>query len=66
MLIKENDFYNNIFNLFELSNIEKYKNLVDKKKILGKITPKEAGIIQKFCLDKNSKININEDIKKTI
>ena len=34
-LFKENDFYNIIFNLFELSNIEKYKKLRDKKNSLG-------------------------------
>ena len=58
-LFKENDFYNNIFNLFELSNIEKYKKLRDKKHTLGEISPKDAGINQKFCLDENNKKNID-------
>ena len=58
-LFKENDFYNNIFNLFELSNIEKYKNLRDKKKTLGEISTRDAGINQKFCLDESIKKNID-------
>ena len=58
-LFKENDFYNNIFNLFELSNIEKYKKLRDKKNSLGEISTKDAGINQKFRLDENNKKNID-------
>ena len=58
-LFKENDFYNNIFNLFELSNIEKYKKLRDKKNSLGEISTRDAGINQKFCLDENNKKNID-------
>ena len=63
-LFKENDFYNNIFNLFELSNIEKYKKLRDKKHTLGEISTKDAGINQKFCLDKNNKKNIDVHSKE--
>ena len=58
-LFKENDFYNNIFNLFELSNIEKYKKLRDKKNSLGELSTKDAGINQKFRLDENNKKNID-------
>ena len=58
-LFKENDFYNIIFNLFELSNIEKYKKLRDKKNSLGEISTRDAGINQKFCLDENNKKNID-------
>ena len=58
-LFKENDFYNIIFNLFELSNIEKYKKLRDKKNSLGEISTKDAGINQKFRLDENNKKNID-------
>ena len=63
-LFKENDFYNIIFNLFELSNIEKYKKLRDKKNSLGEISTKDAGINQKFCLDKNNKKNIDVHSKE--
>ena len=58
-LFKENDFYNIIFNLFELSNIEKYKKLRDKKNSLGELSTKDAGINQKFRLDENNKKNID-------
>ena len=56
-LINDNDkeFYNSIFELFELSNEQKTKDLQDKIKKLGKLNPKEVGVSDKFCLDEAHK-----------
>ena len=57
ILFNDNDkeFYNSIFELFELSNEQKTKDLQDKIKKLGKLNPKEVGVSDKFCLDEAHK-----------
>ena len=51
ILFNDKDFYNSIFELFELSNAPKTEDLLTKIKNLGTIYPKEAGVSNKFCLD---------------
>ena len=53
-LFKENDFYNSVFNLFELSNIKQYKDLKEKKENFKKLTLEEIGVDPKFCLDEKN------------
>ena len=55
ILFNEKHFYNSIFELFELSNKQKTRDLINKISKLGKLTPKEAGISTKFCLDEETK-----------
>ena len=54
-LFNQKDFYDNLFNLFELSNEQKLQNLKDKITKLGNLETKEAGICTKFCLDNDTK-----------
>ena len=64
-------FYDSIYKIFQYSNENKAKELEEKIKSFGNITPREAGISSKFCLDKeskecfkNEKNQINEPVKK--
>ena len=66
ILFKEKDFYQRLFEFFELSNKQKYEQLEKKKEAIGKISTIEAGITIKFCLDESTKKlknNPNLDIK---
>ncbi len=69
---EENNIYQLVFNLFQKSNEDKQKQLLEKKKNFGEISPIEFGIDPKFCLDEettkfieNYKNSI-KDIKKEI
>ena len=53
-------FYDSIFKLFQYSNRKKSNELEQKIKKFGKITPREAGVCQKFCLDKESELFFEE------
>ena len=55
ILFNDKDFYNSIFELFELSNAPKTEDLLTKIKKLGTINPKEAGVSNIFCLDETFK-----------
>ena len=55
ILFNENNLYPNLFELFELSNEENTKALIDKINKLGNLTLKEAGVSTKFCLDDETK-----------
>ena len=55
ILFNKKHFYNSVFELFELSNKQKTEDLIKKVSKLGKLTPKEAGVSIKFCLDEESK-----------
>ena len=69
---EENNIYQLVFNLFQKSNEDKQKQLLEKIKSFGEISPIEFGIDPKFCLDEettkfieNYKSGI-KDIKKEI
>ena len=72
ILFKEKTFYNNLFELFNLSNIKRIENFKKKKEELKEVTPKDAGISLKFRLDdeanqlKNSNFDISEDPKSKV
>ena len=53
-------FYDSIFKLFQYSNRKKSNELEQKIKKFGKLTPREAGVCQKFCLDKESELFFEE------
>ena len=53
-------FYDSIFKLFQYSNKKKSNELEQKIKKFGKLTPREAGVCQKFCLDKESELFFEE------
>ena len=53
-------FYDSIFELFQYSNRKKSNELEQKIKKFGKLTPREAGVCQKFCLDKESELFFEE------
>ena len=53
-------FYDSIFKLFQYSNRKKSNELEQKIKKFGKLTPREAGVCQKFCLDKESELYFEE------
>ena len=69
---EENNIYQLVFNLFQKSNEDKQKQLLEKIRSFGEISPIEFGIDPKFCLDEettkfieNYKSGI-KDIKKEI
>ena len=53
-------FYDSIFKLFQYSNRKKSNELEQKIKKFGKLTPREAGVCQKFCLDEESELFFEE------
>ena len=53
-------FYDSIFKLFQYSNKKKSNELEQKIKKFGKLTPRGAGVCQKFCLDKESELFFEE------
>ena len=53
-------FYDSIFKLFQYSNRKKSNELEQKIKKFGKLTPRGAGVCQKFCLDKESELFFEE------
>ena len=53
-------FYDSIFKLFQYSNRKKSNELEQKIKKFGKLTPREAGVCQKSCLDKESELFFEE------
>ena len=53
-------FYDSVFKLFQYSNRKKSNELEQKIKKFGKLTPREAGVCQKFCLDKESELFFEE------
>ena len=53
-------FYDSIFKLFQYSNRKKSNELEQKIIKFGKLTPREAGVCQKFCLDKESELFFEE------
>lgn len=52
--------YDSIFKLFQYSNRKKSNELEQKIKKFGKLTPREAGVCKKFCLDKESELFFEE------
>ena len=77
ILFKNKKFYQSLFKLFQLSNEQKINDLEQKKIKIGKLSPKDAGISPKFCLDdeteklkkdkdylKNEKLNENKNKSK--
>jgi hypothetical protein len=70
---KKYDFYDSIYKIFQYSNESKENQLYEKINSFGKLTPKEAGVSPKFCLDEESEKFIKEykneknepEIKKT-
>ena len=51
---KKYAFYDAIYKIFQYSNEEKEKQLIEKINSFGNLTPKEAGVSPKFCLDEES------------
>ena len=54
-LFKEKTFYNNLFELFKLSNKERTDDFIKKKEELKEITPRDAGISVQFRLNDDTK-----------
>ena len=54
-LFKEKTFYNNLFELFKLSNKERIDDFLKKKKELKEVTPKDAGVSVQFRLNDETK-----------
>ena len=55
ILFKEKNFYQRLFEFFELSNKHKSEQLQEKKDKIGEISTLDAGIAIKFCLDESTK-----------
>ena len=65
-LFKKKEFYDNLFELFELSNKKRQEQLNNKKKEFGNIMPRDVGISRKFRLNEDTrrlkeKKNYNEE-----
>jgi len=72
ILFKEKEFYNNVFELFNLSNMKKIENFQNKKEELKEVTPKDAGISIQFRLNeetnqlRNSNFDISDNSKSKV
>ena len=72
ILFKEKAFYNNVFELFNLSNMKKTENFQNEKEELKELTPKDACISVQFRLNdetnqlKNSNYDISDNSKSKV
>ena len=57
---KQYTFYDSIYKIFQYSNESKENQLNEKINSFEKLTPKEAGVSPKFCLDEESEKFIKE------
>ena len=57
---KEYQFYNSLYKIFKYSNEIKARKLDEKIKLIGEITPEDAGVSPKFCLNKQSEEFFNK------
>ena len=71
-LFNEKTFYNNLFELFQLSNTKRTDDFLKKKEELKVVTPKDSGISVKFRLNnetkqlKNNTIDVQKNKKPKI